>query len=142
MQEHGVVIASDDGQVTVELDRSSACDKCGGCSMSPKGTMHATARNNIEASLGDSVVIALDETTILKAAAIVYLVPLLAAILGFFIVSSLAQLFTESSAGIGAIGAVIGLGAAFLGVSRYDSKAGKDGTYSFRLERERQVNAS
>jgi sigma-E factor negative regulatory protein RseC len=67
---------------TVELERSSACERCGICDLGETKILHIDVDNTLEAKEGERVLIAVGERTVLKASAILYLIPLLALVGG------------------------------------------------------------
>ena len=77
---------NDDGTAQVFHVRQSACSgdchKCSGCGAA-KETMLLTARNPIGAQPGDLVIIQSETKPVLKAAAILYLVPLVLFFVGY-----------------------------------------------------------
>ena len=77
-----------DGTAQVIHERLSACSgdchKCAGCGAA-KETMVLTARNPIGAQKGDLVVISSGSATVLAAAAVLYVLPLVLFFLGFLL---------------------------------------------------------
>ena len=75
-----------DGTAQVVHDRLSACSgdchKCAGCGAA-KETMLLTARNPIGAKKGDLVVISSKSSSVLAAAAVLYVLPVVLFFLGF-----------------------------------------------------------
>ena len=91
MIEERVVVTHSEGEIVlVRAERQSACGQCsvkGGCGtsvlskwLSPKMTQ-VRALNNINAQVGDTVVIGFSEESLLKGAFVVYLLPLLSMII-------------------------------------------------------------
>ena len=70
---------------------SGDCHKCSGCGAA-KQTMLLTARNLIDAKPGDLVVLSSETKTVLKAAAVLYLVPLFLFLLGYLLGESLLEM--------------------------------------------------
>jgi sigma-E factor negative regulatory protein RseC len=83
---------------------SGDCHKCSGCGAA-KQTMLLTARNLIDAKPGDLVVLSSETKTVLKAAAVLYLVPLFLFLLGYLLGESL----LEMGALLGIAGLLLGL---------------------------------
>ena len=69
---------------------SGDCHKCSGCGSS-KQTMLLTAKNLIGAQPGDLVVMSSESSSVLKAAAVLYMLPLLLFITGYLLGESLWQ---------------------------------------------------
>jgi len=83
MAETGFVIEADDSFVTVRMTRTEACAQCRACTMGmQKEEMRLRAQNLCGAHIGDTVEIALEEGAFLRAAAILYILPLGLLVLG------------------------------------------------------------
>ena len=103
--------------VTLEIERKTACGICGqtrGCGNSIWGKLFAhqstafKAQNRINAKVGDSVIVGINEKALLKSAMLLYILPLATMLIG----AILAKQFnvTELSAMLGAVaGLVLGL---------------------------------
>ena len=82
----------EDGTATVIHVRESACSgdchKCSGCGAA-KETIVFTAENPINAQPGDLVYVNTQSAPVLMGAAVVYLLPLLAFFLGYFLLDAL-----------------------------------------------------
>lgn len=87
MQELGIVLALQGTQASVRITRSSACATCGKCGhgLDAPRELIIKARNTVGAAVGDAVRLAVEDVSFLKAAAIVYGVPLGGALTGFFV---------------------------------------------------------
>ena len=84
--ERGKVVESMDGLAVVIVNRSSACEGCGA-----KGACHTfgggkdakvSVENSVEAKAGDMVEIGIEEASLVTASFIVYIVPVIALLLG------------------------------------------------------------
>jgi len=87
-QEKGLVTGiTEDGWAQVETDRNDACSHCGSCHVSfgCNSEMNIKAINRAGAGVGDLVSIHLSSGTIMKSAAILYLIPVAGLISGAFI---------------------------------------------------------
>ncbi|MBQ9785263.1 MAG: SoxR reducing system RseC family protein [Clostridia bacterium] len=123
MQTRAKVTAVDGKFATVEVERTSACEGChkaedGGCSVcSMLGSdrkMSARAHNAAGASVGDLVMIESKTSRMLWYALLVFVLPIVLCIAGWFI----ASMMTESQ-GLRLLGAGIGFLATFVGVFIY-----------------------
>ncbi len=102
---------------TLEIERITACGLCGqtrGCGNSIWGKLfgHQTAafkaQNRINAKVGDSVIVGINEKALLKSALLLYILPLVTLFVGAILASQLWQ--TDGSTMLGAaIGLVLGL---------------------------------
>ncbi len=101
---------------TIEVVRKSACGLCGqttGCGNAFWGKLFAhkassfKAQNQINAKVGQSVIVGIDEAAVMKSALILYLIPLVIMLLGAILATQIID--TDLSAMIGAaIGLVLG----------------------------------
>lgn len=98
---------------TLEIERKTACGLCGqtrGCGNSIWGRLfgHQTtafkAQNRINAKVGDSVIVGINEKALLKSALLLYILPLVTLFIGAILASQLRQ-----TDGITILGAAIGL---------------------------------
>lgn len=109
-----------DGRADIILVRESACSgdchKCSGCG-AQKETMIVAAENPIRAQVGDLVTLTSDTGAVLKAAAAVYLVPLVL----FFAGYALGYHLGWNGGWTGALGFVLGLAFA-VWFDRYTAK--------------------
>lgn len=111
----------------LEIERKTACGLCGqtrGCGNSIWGKLFAhkstafKAENGINANVGDSVIVGIDEQALLKSALLLYMIPLAT----MFVVAILAmQLFGTNVSAM--IGAVSGLLIGFLWVKGYTTSS-------------------
>ena len=102
-----------DSVATLEIERKTACGLCGqtrGCGNSIWGKLfgHQTtafkAQNRINAKVGQSVIVGINETAILRSALLLYIVPLFTLFAGALLASYLWR-----SDGITMLGALAGL---------------------------------
>lgn len=115
---------------TVKIQRSSSCGSCTACGMSKdQKEMFLTVSNDIGAKLGDWVELDLQSVSILKASAIVYLIPLISLILGVAGGYALAGQLSGNAELFGAIGGILLTGLSFLGIRAADPKLSKRSEY-------------
>jgi sigma-E factor negative regulatory protein RseC len=120
IEEYAVVTKCSGTQATLEIERRTACGLCGqkrGCGNATWGKMLGheshdfTADNQVNAKVGDSVVVGVDEQAVLNSALFLYVVPLAGLLIGTLIAD---YLFKNQFYVI--IGAVLGLILGFLWV--------------------------
>ncbi len=86
MTEIATVITADVKNATVRILKKSACENCGMCGFKKKDThLDLCLDNAIGAKVGDRVLLEMPTAFVLKAAAIVYLIPLFTAIIGLIL---------------------------------------------------------
>ena len=133
MAECGRVVSVSGGTADIIVERSGMCAKCGVCSVLDSGNMRATARNPVGAGIGDLVEVELAQGSILSAAAIVYMVPLLFFFAGYFLGAALGARFQTDGEPLGILVGLIALVLSFWFVSRYDRKARERGDYQLMI---------
>jgi sigma-E factor negative regulatory protein RseC len=139
IEEYAVVTNIKDNQATLEIERRTACGICGqtrGCGNATWGKMlghdsHAfTAENPVNANIGDSVVVGINEQAVLSSAFYLYVVPLF----GLFIGTALADYFFSNQLVV-ILGAALGLVLGFLWVKGHLLGHDKSGaTYSKKYQ--------
>ena len=80
MNQRGYIVAIiDDKTAKIKMQKHSACASCGKCASSTdKKDIIVEADNKIGAKIGDYVEVNMDSVNVIKAASIVYIIPLLA----------------------------------------------------------------
>ena len=110
----------DDGTADVLLIRESACSgdchKCSGCGAA-KETMIVRAENNIHASVGDLVKVESATGPVMKAAVVLYVIPLVLFFLGYYL--------GTLPGSLGALGGCLGFALGVAIVIWYDRCMGK-----------------
>lgn len=129
IEEHAIVLDRHNSQATLEIERGTACGLCGqtrGCGNATWGKLlghksHAfQAENPINANVGDSVVVGINEQAMLHSVFLLYVVPLLCLLIG----AILADVFLHNELMV-ILSAVAGLTIGFLWVKRH--LGGRDG---------------
>lgn len=70
----------------VEITRSSACgESCASCGLCPGQTARVFAVNDVNAAVGDEVMIEMSDKKVLGAAFLVYIVPIITLIVGYLL---------------------------------------------------------
>lgn len=112
-----------DGMAEVVRIRESACSgdchKCSGCGAA-KQTVLFTAHNPIGAQPGDSVVVESDTATVLKGAALLYVLPLVTFLAGYIL--------GENLWGRGILVSILGFVLGMLPIKLYDRHLAKKET--------------
>jgi sigma-E factor negative regulatory protein RseC len=106
--------ANTDSVATLEIERKTACGLCGqtrGCGNSIWGKLFAhqstafKAQNRINAKVGDSVIVGINEKALVKSALLLYILPLATLLIGAILAT---QLFADTN-GSAMLGALVGL---------------------------------
>ncbi len=134
IEEEGIVIQTFDDKAKVRTIRSSACEGCASASFChpEKGTeMIMEVVNNIHAKVGERVKIGLKPGVYLKASFLVYMVPIIAFIIGAIIGKELAASFlhTNDPDLWAIIGGAVLLIPTFIAMRLYNRKIEKDKSY-------------
>ncbi len=111
MEQQGYIIEVVDRKTAkLKMQRHSACASCGKCATtSEKKDIIVEVDNTIGAQVGDKVKVNMETVNVLKAAAIVYIVPLVALLvgtIGTYFVLDLLKINTNIETISGAIGLV------------------------------------
>ena len=137
IEEHAIVVDIDnDDAAMLEIVRRTPCGLCGqsrGCGISIWGRLFGhkpnifKAVNQINAKVGDSVIVGIEEQALLTSSMTVYGIPLVAMLAGALLAGGF---FAASHADRNAvIGAVIGLVFGLLWVKAYTAGRGLDARY-------------
>jgi len=118
MDEEAVVLEVKDKKAKIEIKRSKSCRGCGLCSLNPDGMMVAEIEDTIGVKVGDRVQVEIPDKDFLKAAFILYLVPVIGLITGALIGS-------KFNPHMSILGGFIGIVLSFVFVRYYDRKMGR-----------------
>ncbi len=119
------------GYAEISVPRKSACghdcEECAGCGMTG-AAIKAKAKNDAGASVGEKVVVESSTRRLLGVVALVYMLPVVCFLLGYFLSEGL----TEGWRYAIAIGAAA---LSFLPSVAYDRKAKRDGSLTYTIMR-------
>ena len=115
MLEIGVVESVNEkrGTAKVLFDRKSACDKCGMC-LTAKGEkmkVYVEVKHTLGAKVGDKVGVSMSDKFVLRAAFIVYVIPVILVGAGLFLFRKLADIWLLL---VIAVGLMLGIGVGIL----------------------------
>lgn len=127
LEEVGTVIKTQDTYAQVQMARSSACAHCGICTMGVNNTMVVEAENLVGAKIGDRVKVAIESSAILKATSIVYLLPLIGLLIGYFVLEKI------SGQTAGVIGGIIGVIIILCLIPLYDKRLKKHNRFAVKI---------
>ena len=121
-----------DGYVQISVPRKSACghdcEECAGCGMTG-ASIYAEARDPVGVHPGDKVVVESSTKKLLGVVALVYLLPVVGFLLGYFLTEGL------MSEGWRYAAAVIAAAVFFLPSVFYDRQTKKDGSLTYTILR-------
>ncbi|SCY16656.1 SoxR reducing system RseC family protein [Alkaliphilus peptidifermentans] len=133
MDKIGTVLELKNEYAVVEIGRANSCgEKCSSCKSgcTPTG-IKVTARNEVKADVGQIVILEMEKKRVLKAAFLIYILPLIGLIIGI-IVGMWAGVKFEFEPYEELVGIVFGLfllTMVYLGISRFDKIAKQDASY-------------
>ena len=117
MEEEAIVLEVKDKKAKVKIERSKSCRGCGLCSLNPGGMMVTEIEDPIGVKDGDRVQVEIPDKDFLKAAFILYLVPVIGLITGALIGS-------KFNPHMSIFGGFIGFILSFVFIHYYDRKIG------------------
>lgn len=82
--EKGLVVDTQNNKMTIRLASSEACKSCGGCLIKDGQAILEDIENSVSAQKGDTVIIENKPANVITAASIIYLIPVVALIGGYF----------------------------------------------------------
>ncbi len=85
MEEKGRVVKVENGVAEVEMERTSACARCGICLRSSQGKSVLYVEDFLGTHPGDEVLVSIESKEVLKVAFLIYLFPLVGLIAGYFL---------------------------------------------------------
>ncbi len=121
----GVVESTNGEKAMVGLTRHTACGECGACQMGKENlNRRVEALNPLGAKVGDRVTMEMEDQKVLKAAFIVYIIPLIVLIVGM-ILTNLALVYFQISDMVelyGFLVGLVGMGISFLIIKKREDK--------------------
>lgn len=139
LEEQGRVVVVEEGFAWVETQRKSACGSCSvnkGCGTGViskvvgQRTTRVRAINEINAKMGDEIVIGLNDEALVRGSLAVYAAPLLAMLLMALLGDLVGrELQLNSSEGLTVIFGLVGLGLGFLWVRNFSRRIADDVRY-------------
>lgn len=128
MIETGIVERVEKNIAWIKMIKGDQCSGCNVCKTFGEGSVQLVALNDVSAKPGDRVEVEIDPTQVVKHSAIVFLLPVLGLILGYFFGASYHQQvgLSEQSAGIiGSLGLMVVMFAVIVGYDRMAAKSQK-----------------
>lgn len=131
MEQVGQVVDVKNDIAVVMVRRHDVCSKCGGCgvAVSGRGDNYVEAINVVNAAVGQTVKVVTDTAHVLKASFVVYMIPILALLVGIYVGQLLDGTFGVF-ARFDIILGVVFLLSSYLIVRGYDKRMASDGRAS------------
>lgn len=126
--EKGLVIKADNDKMTVRFSTTEACQKCGACLIKDNQAILPNIDNSVGAKVGDRVVIENKPRNSVTAALIIYLVPVIFLIAGYFL-SLLIVNFLQIADKFAVLGAIIAFAFSFFLISLIDKHLSKSSKF-------------
>lgn len=126
----GVVDALKGQNAIVNLTRSTACGDCGACQMGKENLdRQVEAFNAAGAKVGDFVTMEMEDGKVLKAAFLVYIIPLVVLVVCIFASISILQMlqFSKNAELYGFLVGLVGMFISFVFVKKRDKKLAERG---------------
>ncbi|MBW1650012.1 MAG: SoxR reducing system RseC family protein [Deltaproteobacteria bacterium] len=125
--EQGLVIDTNADIATIKTLRSAACKSCDhkkNCGSAPgnENEMHVKVKNRLGVKIGDTVIITIKTTSLLKVAFLLYIFPILCMILGAVMGRKLAPSFILDESLASVLSGAIFFGASFFLIRRKGKK--------------------
>lgn len=139
IEENAVVVAVEGDDAWVETSRRSSCGGCAakqGCGTGAlsqvlgRRNQRLRVKNPISAAAGDSVVLGITESALIKGSLAVYLLPLLALMAGGLLGESMAPQLGLSGEGMSIFFALISLGLSLLWLRRFNRRVANDSRFN------------
>ncbi|MBP2033716.1 sigma-E factor negative regulatory protein RseC [Clostridium algifaecis] len=119
----GIVIEVDNDIAKVRTSKHGDCENCGACPGAAASVVNA--KNPIGAKPGQHVMFEIEQTNMLKAAFVVYILPIIAILLGVFIGTVLADKIGGNEKTFQIVGGIVLFVLSLLYVKIFDKSTGK-----------------
>lgn len=122
--EQGLVVEVINGVAKIKVGRHSDCKNCGACP--GDDSIIISANNKIEAKIGQRVLFEMKEDRFLKAAFIVFVLPLIAAFAGVLLGMFIGEYFNSNVQVFEIVGGIAAFALSVVFVKRYDKAEKKN----------------
>ena len=136
--EEGVIEKTFEEKAQVRVQKSSACAGCGSrdaCHVMGDKEMLIEVTNELHAGVGDYVELSVPAKSLMKLSLMVYLLPVVALIIGAYFGGLWAGFFNISSTVASILGGCIAMGITFFGLKWFDSTVERRDQYHPRVTR-------
>jgi sigma-E factor negative regulatory protein RseC len=124
--EEGVIKKTSDQMAVVRIEKSSCCTSCdsrGSCEVLSDKEVLVEVRNDLQAKVGDRVVLSVTARSLLKLSLLVYLMPIVALIIGAYAGGVWARSLDMQSALPSIVGGILAMGITFYGLKKINRAA-------------------
>ncbi len=135
MVECGVVKKTENNLAWVTVVKGNQCQGCTACNSFGEGSAQLIAQNDLAAQPGESVEVEIDPKQVVKHSAIVFLLPVIGLIVGYFLGIRYLTKFGWASQSAGIIASLGLMVIVFIGIYFYDRAVGKSPVKSARIIR-------
>ena len=135
MIETGIVSKTQKDTALVALVKGEQCKGCTACDAFGEGSSELLVNNELSAKVGDRVDIEIDPKQVIRHSAIVFLLPVFALILGYFLGVYYLTKIGLSEEGAGIIGSLVLIVLTFVGIVFYDRLLSKSNEVNARIVR-------
>ena len=138
VKEEGVIEKIFEEKARVRVQKSSACASCGSrdsCHVMGDSEMMIEVANELHAGVGDYVELSVPTGSLLKLSLLVYLLPVVALIVGAYLGGLWAESLPISSTPASILGGCVAMGLTFWGLKWFDSTIGNRDQYHPRITR-------
>ena len=125
MLERGVVIKNDESGIDIRMQPSAFCEKCNACFMDKSNFQILHLKQNLKVKAGDAVEIEVKPAFAVQSAFLIFFLPLLMFIIGYYLFNYLVNIPALSEVYQGIIGAFAALIITYVGVHYYDKHLSK-----------------
>lgn len=135
MTENGIVRKIEKNNAWILLQKGEQCHGCNACQVFGDGSAEILATNEINAQPGDKVEIEIAPKQVIKHSAIVFLIPVLALIIGYFLGVKFLTALSLSEEPAGIIGSLALMIISYFFILLYDRKVAKKEDSTVRILR-------
>ena len=127
MRESGVVIKNTGEYVDVRMVPNGACENCGACFLDHSKLQTLHIKQHVNANPGDPVQVEVVPTFALKSAFLLFMLPLLMLVIGYYLFQSVFYIPGINAVYQGILGGSLGIILTYVVVHYYDKKLQKSG---------------
>ncbi len=135
MIETGIVYKTEKNLAWITMIKGEQCGGCTACKASGEGSLEIVALNEPDSKPGDNVEVEINPKQVIKHSTIVFLLPMLSLIIGYFLGNSYLILIGLSGEAAGIIGSLGLMMLTYFGIICYDRIISKSQPINARINR-------